>query len=121
MEMAAFDVRVAMIEPGAIFTPIFEKDVDEPDPTSPYLKFYDRLGRILEAGWQYSTTPEAAAAVTQEAVETNSPKLRYLVGNDAHSIVKGRGEMTDEEWIAMGRLSDEEFDVFAREKLGLEL
>ena len=45
MEMQEFDIRVGLIEPGVILTPIFEKNADEPDMNSPYIKFYERNGQ----------------------------------------------------------------------------
>ena len=77
------------------------------------------MGRIFEAGLQHPTMPEVVAEVMQQAVETDTPKLRYLVGEDALSIMNGRAELSDEDWIAAGRMTEDEFVKFADEKMGL--
>ena len=66
--------------------------------------------------------PEDVAKVIDHAITTDSPKLRYLVGEDAVAIVAGRQKMTDEEWIAMGKeMSDEQLGALWKEKFGLTI
>ena len=53
-----------------------------------------------------------------EAVETEKPKLRYLVGEDARLCVEGRGRLSDEEWVNwQAQARDEAFEAQAREIL----
>ena len=47
--------------------------------------------------------PSAVARVIHEAVTTSSPRLRWLVGEDAKLLVAGRQRQTDEEYVAGGR------------------
>ncbi len=118
MEMQPFGVRVALIEPGVILTPIFEKSDMAPSPDSPYLKFYERMLKVFEANLKTPTMPITVAESIQNAIETDDPKLRYLVGPDAVSLMAGRRGMADEDWIAIGQMSDEEFLAFGRDRLG---
>ena len=119
MEMKAFNVRVALIEPGVILTPIFEKGGTDPSPDSPYLKFYQRMLRVFEAALKQPSMPIAVAETILNAIETDDPKLRYLVGPDAIALMNGRRSMSDEEWIAIGEMEESEFESFGKERLGM--
>ena len=119
MEMKAFNVRVALIEPGVILTPIFEKGGTDPSPDSPYLKFYQRMLRVFEAALKQPSMPIAVAETILNAIETDNPKLRYLVGPDAIALMNGRRSMSDEEWIAIGEMEESEFESFGKERLGM--
>jgi NAD(P)-dependent dehydrogenase (short-subunit alcohol dehydrogenase family) len=108
-EVSAFDVRVALIEPGLVLTPIFAKR-RLPSPDSPYADLYRRslalFPKLIERG---STAEETAEAIAY-SIRTETPRLRYLVGWDAETIVDHRARMTDEEFVAMGQCkSDEDF------------
>ena len=119
MEMKAFNFRVALIEPGVILTAIFEKGGADPSPESPYLKFYQRMQRIFEAALKQPSMPIAVAETILSAIETDDPKLRYLVGPDAIALMEGRRSMSDEEWIAIGEMEESEFESFGKERLGM--
>ena len=120
-EVAAFDVRVALIEPGLVLTPIFEKR-SLPCPDSPYADLYRRsiglFPKLIERG---STAEETAEAVAH-AILTDTPRLRYLVGWDAETVVAHRAKMTDEEFIAMGRCeSDADFYASFHRHFGIDV
>src|SRR5690349_19832232 len=111
-EVAAFGVRVAIIEPGVIQTAIFENSAGATryDKTSPYRQIMRRNGKLFAAGFRNPGQPETVAEAIFEAITTNRPRLRYPVGVDAEGLVAGRARLNDEEWVAMGgELSDEEY------------
>jgi NAD(P)-dependent dehydrogenase (short-subunit alcohol dehydrogenase family) len=121
-EMFRFGIRVALIEPGVILTPIFAKATLEIDETSPYLDFTQRIGRIFQSRLQDPGSPELVADVISEALSTDQPKLRYPVGDDAHSWITGRAKLSDEEWIATGReMTLDEFAADHLETFGIEI
>jgi NAD(P)-dependent dehydrogenase (short-subunit alcohol dehydrogenase family) len=108
-EVSAFDVRVALVEPGLVLTPIFGKR-RLPSAGSPYADLYRRALALFPRLMERGATPEDAADTIAYAIRTKNPRLRYLVGRDAEIIVEHRARMTDEEFVAMGRCaSDEEF------------
>ena len=115
-EMAPFGVRVAVIEPGVILTPIFGKRVGTPDPESPYLPVHLRLGKFFEKQLSNPTLPDKVAATVQRALTSDSGQFRYRVGADADALVAGRQSVTDEEWVSLGAIVDDEefFDEAAR-------
>lgn len=120
-EVSAFDVRVVLIEPGLVLTPIFGKR-RFPSPASPYADLYRRnlalFPKLIESG----STAEATAEVIAYSIRTETPRLRYLVGSDAETIVDHRARMTDEEFVAMGRCeSDEDFFASFERHFGIDV
>jgi NAD(P)-dependent dehydrogenase (short-subunit alcohol dehydrogenase family) len=120
-EVSAFDVRVALIEPGLVLTPIFGKR-RLPSAGSPYADLHRRslalFPKLIEAG----STAEETAEVIAHALKTDQPRLRYLVGWDAKTIARRRAEMTDEEFVDMGRCeSDEDFYASFERHFGIDV
>ena len=55
-------------------------------------------------------------------METDVPKLRYLVGKDAEALMRGRLKTSDEDWVGDGAVrEDEEFYDRTRDRFGLDL
>jgi len=104
-EMKGFNVRVAIVEPGVIATPIFGKAKLEPKETRyPHTK---RIAAIFAAALQNPTSAYVVAEKIREIVEGESWQLRYPVGPDAAPLLAKRAAMTDEHWIdAQGNRDD---------------
>ena len=123
-EVRRFGVRVKIIEPGVIMTSIFENAKGQTffDRSSPYLDLMRRNGKFYSAGHRTNQPPEIVADAILDAVESDSDRLRYVVGTDAESILRGRRAMRDEEWVAMGAdLSDDDYNAEFRARFGIEL
>ena len=123
-EVAAFGVRVAIIEPGVIQTAIFENSAGATryDKNSPYRQIMRRNGKQFAAGFRNPGQPETVAAAILEAITTDRPRLRHPVGGDAEGIAAGRPRISDEDWVAMGgELSDEEYNGRFKRYFGIEL
>ena len=100
-ETAPFGVRVAIVEPGVVITPIFDKAAERPlDTTSPYFEWTMRTGRLLLAGLVDPSTSDQTAEVIWRAITTDTPVLRYRVGRDAETVAVARYTTPDEVWIA---------------------
>jgi NAD(P)-dependent dehydrogenase (short-subunit alcohol dehydrogenase family) len=110
-ETKPFGIRVTLIEPGVIATPIFAKAMSSPEnPDTPYIGG-QRLGELFMNSLAGTPgTPEMVADTVWHAITTDAPELRYLVGGDAERIAKRRSELTDEEWIE--RQSDPDDDRY---------
>jgi NAD(P)-dependent dehydrogenase (short-subunit alcohol dehydrogenase family) len=107
-EVAPYGIRVAIIEPGVVLTPIFQKGGGkELDPAMPSMFAVRRLWALFAAQLQQPTLPIACAETIRRAIEDPNPKLRYLVGRDAEIYVVGRARLTDEEWIAASAIEDD--------------
>jgi NAD(P)-dependent dehydrogenase (short-subunit alcohol dehydrogenase family) len=123
-EVAAFGIRVAIIEPGVIQTAIFENSASATryDKASPYRQIMRRNGKLFAAGFRNPGKAETVAAAILDAVTTDRPRLRYLVGGDAEGLAAGRARISDEEWVAMGgELSDEEYNGRFKRYFGITL
>lgn len=98
-ELKPFGVRVAIVEPGVVLTPIWGKGGIEMPAGHEYKTPLGRLLHLFDAQCDGGTTPDIVARVIVEAAGTGSPRLHYLVGEDALAMMKGRDSLTPEEWI----------------------
>ncbi len=113
-EVAAFDIRVAIVEPGRILTPMMKagraRRRANPPPTGPYGNHVRRFGMFMDAGFDRPTLPQAVADTIEHAITTDEPQLRYVVGEDAQALLDGRHQLTDEEWTEIGNsATDDEY------------
>ncbi len=117
-EMKPFGVRVAIVEPGIIDTPM-ARALDDPHP-SPY-----HQGRLMSALFQASlehgTPPSVVATVVRDVIETGTWKLRHPAGPDAAPFLAWRAAMTDEDWIEFNTLDAEAYRARVKKDFGLEL
>jgi NAD(P)-dependent dehydrogenase (short-subunit alcohol dehydrogenase family) len=121
-EVAPFGVRVVIVEPGITKSAIFAKNVDAPNSTGAYAAQYRRLFQFYAKGIADATPAEEVAAVIHEAITTDEPRLRYRVSWGSEEIVSGRAAMSDEEWVALGAITDDAEYVAAFDRyFGLDL
>ena len=103
-ELEPFGIRVVVIEPGFIRTNIMNSSIiakKAQDPKSPYFSLTQQLERSFKSAMENtsaSSPPEEVAKVVLQAVTSESPKLRYTVGNDASSIIRAKTTMSDTEF-----------------------
>jgi len=91
-EVAGLGVRVVVVEPGAIATPIWgkgtavaEEIVARGDPVARarYDRLIARIRAAAEASARDGLPPSAVAEVIGEALTAGRPRTRYLVGREA--------------------------------------
>ena len=92
IELRPFGVRVSIVEPGSIATPIWRKGAEragelqaefEPERAALYAPAAARLREVaLERG--PGVDPDVVAKAVEHALTASRPKARYLVGRDAH-------------------------------------
>ena len=113
-EVVPFGVRVAIIEPGVTKSSIFGKNTDAPNTSGVYAEQYERMFQMYTAGYVNATDAIEVAEVVREAIETDTPRLRYQVSWGGRELVEGRARMSDEEWLALGRAASlaEYIDAF---------
>ena len=103
-ELEPFGIRVVVIEPGFIRTNIMNSSMTAKkavDPKSPYFSLTQQLERSFKSAMENtsaSSPPEEVAKVVLQAVTSESPKLRYTVGNDASSMIRAKTTMSDTEF-----------------------
>lgn len=118
-EVRTFGIRVAIIEPGVIITPIHQKS-NPPVPNSAYGHTQRKIRYYSMKMAQNASQPDTVAEMVRHAIETGSPKLRYPVGAGAEDLIAGRAKASDEEWAAMGAMSDDEWFTATKRLFGLD-
>lgn len=120
-EVLAFGIRVAIVEPGVVITPIFSKAKRFADPSSPYFEHVRRLLALYQKQMPFAAQPSDVAEVIYDAVTTTAPKLRWLVGEDAKRLTEGRRRLSDEEYIGgAAPMPIEEYLERARQTFGFD-
>ncbi len=118
-EVKTFNIRVALVEPGPIATPMAQKILTG-QPKSAYPQGR-RLAALFAAFLKHPTSPYVVGEQIRQIVEGNSWQLRYPVGPHAPRVFKWRAETTDEEWVSLFGGSDENFAAAVKRGLGLEI
>lgn len=92
MEVHPFGVRVALVEPGAVATPIWEKADQEidalhrqaaPELLSLYSRLISRIREEARRAAAKALPPEKVTDAVLHAVTARRPKTRYVIGADA--------------------------------------
>ncbi len=110
IETKRFGIRVIVIEPGFISTPILDKGTAGQIGDGPYAPHLRRMQALYLNARGGADPPEVVAELIAEALDDPNPRFRYLAGKGAPPVIDGRARMTDEEWIDMGReMTDEEY------------
>lgn len=105
-EVKAFNIRVAIVEPGIIQTPIIDKLRAVPAETRyPQER---RLLALIAASLATPVSPTVVGEQIRQIIESESWQLRYPVGPDAVPFLTWRAGMSDEEWIDFGTMQDDE-------------
>ena len=121
-ELAPFGIRVVVIEPGVTKSAIFAKTVDAPNATGAYDTPYRRMFQFYAAGIANATDPFEVAAVIHEAITTDAPQLRYATSWGGRELVEGRLAMTDDDWVALGAIEDDDaYYARFRDLFGLDI
>jgi len=118
-EMAEFNVHVAVIEPGSVPTPAWEKGTPPP-ADSKYMNSMERLGAWATHTMKHPAAPLDVAEAVADAIESDTPRFRYPVGQDAIENIDGRFSVSDEEWIAANRLQGKDFAHRWHEIVGVD-
>jgi NAD(P)-dependent dehydrogenase (short-subunit alcohol dehydrogenase family) len=122
MEARPFGIKVAIIEPGVILTPIWNKGERLMPEDHPYRHSTRRLWHMFRAQMEGGTTPDVVARAIYEAVQEGGTKLRYPVGADAEVIAAARDRMTAAEWAEFLAEEDEaKFLARAEREFGADL
>jgi NAD(P)-dependent dehydrogenase (short-subunit alcohol dehydrogenase family) len=114
-EMKTFNVRVAIVEPGIIDTPM-ARSLEAPQSQSVYTQ-QQRFGHMFAASLRNPAQPSLVAEKVLHIVESGTWKLRHPVGPDAEPTIAWRMAMSDEEYVDMNAADDDTW--YARMELDL--
>jgi len=118
-EMKAFGVRVAVVEPGVIATPIFGKR-QQPEKPSIY-PYGRRMHAIFAALLKNPVSPYVVGEAIRDVVDSGTWQFRHPVGPDAAPLLAMRSKITDEQWIGGAAVSDEEWKERIKASMGLDV
>jgi NAD(P)-dependent dehydrogenase (short-subunit alcohol dehydrogenase family) len=115
VELRTSHVQVALIEPGSVATPIWDKSRVESDKVSIPAELQREYGhvpaamdKVLSDTERRGVPPEQVAGTIERALGARRMKSRYIVGRDAKAML-----------VARRLLPDHTFDAIARRALGV--
>jgi NAD(P)-dependent dehydrogenase (short-subunit alcohol dehydrogenase family) len=119
-EVKSFGIRVAVVEPGIIATPIFDK-LEETSPTTKYPQRRRMLAMFRASLMRNPVSPYVVGDKIRDIVDSGTWQLRHPVGPDAAGFLAWRGSMTDEEWVDWGGQSDDAWLASVSQTFGLDV
>jgi len=115
VELRSSGVRVALVEPGSVATPIWDKSRAEADRLSIPPELQEQYGnvpaamdKVMQDTGRRGVAPGRVAETIERALSASHMRARYVVGRDARAML-----------MAKRLLPDLLFDRVARRALGL--
>ncbi|MEA2225287.1 MAG: hypothetical protein QOE67_569 [Solirubrobacteraceae bacterium] len=115
VELASSNVQVALVEPGSVATPIWDKARESgqqltvpPSLQKEYGRVPEAMDKTLADTAKRGVPAEQVAQTIEQALTARRMKARYVVGRDARAMI-----------IARRLLPDHVFDRIARRALGV--
>jgi NAD(P)-dependent dehydrogenase (short-subunit alcohol dehydrogenase family) len=107
-EVKQHGIKVALVEPGIIETPMTTQDKlpTKSDPRYPTLARIHAIFDSTLAG--EPGQPDVVAEVVQNVLDDETGQLRWPVGPDSAAFLAWRATMNDEEWVACNGVADDE-------------
>jgi NAD(P)-dependent dehydrogenase (short-subunit alcohol dehydrogenase family) len=118
-EMKTFNVRVAVVEPGIIDTPMARR-LEEPLRESLYAQ-QRRLAHLFAASLKTPTSPALVAQKILDIIQSGTWQLRHPVGPSALPFLNWRKSMSDEEWVDVNAADDDTWYRRVERDFGLEV
>jgi len=99
-ELKPFQIRVKIIEPGAIKTDFYGRSADKIDSNQggPYQSLLNKSQPNMNKAGARGTKPEVVAAAIYKAATDRSGRIRYVVGKDAKGLIFLRGLIGERLW-----------------------
>jgi NAD(P)-dependent dehydrogenase (short-subunit alcohol dehydrogenase family) len=95
-EIEPFGIKVILIEPGAIGSGFMKGSIMSNralDPKSAYFEFVRKVRSKISSDHENATQPEEVAKTIVQAVLSEKPEFRYVVGTDAVTLMQARKNM----------------------------
>ena len=122
-EVAKFGIRVVLVEPGVVRTPIFGKNALPDEDKEHYEMLQSRTVRMITKGlMETGCDPIDIAKCMEEIVVSENPKMHYLLEQDARDNIRVYDEDGPEAWIEDGKIEDDdEYFKVQKERYGYDL
>jgi NAD(P)-dependent dehydrogenase (short-subunit alcohol dehydrogenase family) len=115
VELRSSHVQVALIEPGSVATPIWDKSRAQgehvtvpPELAEQYGHVEVAMRKVIDATERRGVPPEQVAKTIEQALTARRMRARYVIGRDARAML-----------LAKRLLPDHVFDRVARRALGV--
>ncbi len=115
VELRSSNVQVALVEPGSVATPIWDKSRAQGEGLSVPAELTDQYGhvaaamsKVIQDTERRGISPERVAETIEGALTARRMKARYLIGRDAKAML-----------LARRLLPDHVFDRVVRRALGV--
>jgi len=118
-EVKPFNIRVAIVEPGIVDTPMARR-IEVPVNGTRY-RHVRRFPRLFQAALTSPRPPEDVGRKIREIIEGDSWQLRYPVGPDAEAFLGWRNSMSDEQWVEWGALDDDAWYARVLQDFGMDV
>ena len=106
-ELEPFGIKIIVIEPGGVgsnFLKNLKMAAKTSDPfKSPYRSMQSSMKEYFEQWAQNTIHPSEVANVILQAVTSDNPDFRYVVGKDATTMLETRSTMSDMEFYDLIR------------------
>ncbi len=108
-EVKAHGIRVALVEPGIIDTPMATTDLPQYDEGTIY-PHGSRVHAFFTNPEKAEASPGLVGDMIRHIIESEDPRLRFPVGPDALPFLGWRGALSDEDWVSIwGQESDADY------------
>jgi short-subunit dehydrogenase len=103
-ELDPFGIKIIIIEPGAVGSSFWKnmknatKSSNLTDGESPYVSMMSNMSAALKQMEQNSIPPSEVANMIVNAVTTDNPDFRYVVGKDAIMALEAKANLSDLEF-----------------------
>jgi NAD(P)-dependent dehydrogenase (short-subunit alcohol dehydrogenase family) len=119
-EAKSFGIKVSIVEPVMIATPVWDKRREV--PANRRYPQERRTQALVNALLKQPVSPFVVADKIVEIALSETWKLRHLVGPDAAPTLQYRASMTDEQWVELQSVeSDQEWLAIVKRDLGVEV
>jgi NAD(P)-dependent dehydrogenase (short-subunit alcohol dehydrogenase family) len=105
-EVEPFGIKMILIEPGAVGSNFWKNlkmvskiSSNNNNSDSPYRQLANSMSESFKQMQQNMLHPSEVAKVILQAVTSENPDFRYVVGKDATAIIEARRNMSDREFV----------------------
>jgi NAD(P)-dependent dehydrogenase (short-subunit alcohol dehydrogenase family) len=100
-ELEPFGIKIIVIEPGGVGSNFLKNLKMVSKANSPYGPIQNSMSEYFKQWAQNLTHPSEVAKAILQAVTSDNPDFRYVVGKDAMMVLESRKSMSDREFQDM--------------------
>lgn len=117
-EVSAFNIRVAVVQPGIIDTAMAQSLGSR--PAASHYPNARRMAGLFTAALGNPTSPSIVAQKIRDIIESGTRQLRHPAGPDAEPFLQWRASMNDEQWVGWGAADDDTWYQSVERDFGLD-